>query len=158
MNLASPADFLSVFKPTTRTQWDVLTPIALFLLSAFGIAFIYSADLQSPLHHNDWMKQLVWLGLGVVLYAVVSLVDYRFWLSVSHWVYLACIVPLVLVLVPGIGKEVYGSRRWLFFFQPSETAKVCTRKSARSRSRWARWGNWPLRWARPCCSSSCNPT
>ena len=124
MNLASPADFLSVFKPTTRTQWDVLTPIALFLLSAFGIAFIYSADLQSPLHHNDWMKQLVWLGLGVVLYAVVSLVDYRFWLSVSHWVYLACIVPLVLVLVPGIGKEVYGSRRWLFFFQPSETAKV----------------------------------
>ncbi len=58
----------------------------------------------------------------------VSLVDYRFWLSVAHWFYALCMIPLVLVLLPGVGTTVYGSQRWInlgvFFYQPSETAKV----------------------------------
>ncbi|MDB6128868.1 MAG: cell cycle protein, partial [Verrucomicrobia bacterium] len=62
------------------------------------------------------------------IYGAVSLVDYRFWLSVTHWFYAICLVPLVLVLVPGIGSEVYGSQRWInlgfFSYQPSETAKI----------------------------------
>jgi rod shape determining protein RodA len=128
VNLASPTDYLSVFKPTTRTSWDWITPLAILGLSAFGVAFIYSAQFQ--IHGPDylrqyWFKQLVFLGLGGALYIGVSLIDYRFWLSVVHWFYAACILTLVLVLIPGIGKEVYGSRRWLFgFFQPSETAKI----------------------------------
>ena len=58
----------------------------------------------------------------------VSLIDYQFWLGVAHWIYALCIVPLVLVLVPGIGTEVYGSQRWIrigmFSFQPSDTANM----------------------------------
>ena len=127
MNLASPTDYLSVFKPTTRTQWDWITPLAILGLSAFGVAFIYSAQFQ--IHGPDllkqyWFKQLIFLGLGAALYLGISLIDYRFWLSVVHWIYLASLITLVLVLVPGIGREVYGSRRWLFMFQPSETAKI----------------------------------
>ena len=132
MHLASPANFISVFKPTTRTQWDWLTPLAIVCLFALGIAFIYSADLQSPLHHNDWKKQVVWFGLGTAVYLAVSLVDYRFWLSVAHWFYLACLVPLFVVLVPGIGgatAEKWGASRWIPLgpfgtYQPSETAKI----------------------------------
>ncbi|HVZ64995.1 MAG TPA: rod shape-determining protein RodA [Opitutaceae bacterium] len=128
MNLSSPLDYLTVFKTTTRGRWDLVTPIALLGLSLLGVAFIYSAVLQSPLHHSDWIKQLVFLTVGLGIYLGVSLIDYRFWLSVSHWFYLACMVPLVLVLVPGVGTEVYGSQRWInlwfFSFQPSETAKV----------------------------------
>ena len=132
MNLASPADLLSVFKPTTRTQWDRLTPLALLGLCLFGIAFIYSADLQSPLHRSDWIKQLVFFGLGGVIYVAVSLVDYRFWLSVAHWCYAACLIPLFIVLIPGIGgaaAEKWGASRWIPLgpfgtFQPSETAKI----------------------------------
>ena len=49
-------------------------------------------------------------------------------LGVAHWFYALCLFPLVLVLVPGIGTEVYGSQRWIhlgvFSFQPSETAMV----------------------------------
>ncbi len=132
MNLPSPTDYLAVFKPTTRTSWDFMTPLALLGLSAFGVAFIYSAVLQSPAHHNDWIKQLVFLGLGTVLYITVSLIDYRFWLGVAHWIYLACLIPLFIVLIPGIGgsaAEKWGASRWIPLgpfgtYQPSETAKI----------------------------------
>ena len=130
MNLPSPTDYISVFKITTRGRWDAVTPLAILGLSLVGVAFIYSAQLS--VHGNYWMKQLVLLGVGAVLYAVVSLIDYRFWLSVAHWFYGACLVPLVVVLIPGIGgaaAEKWGASRWiplgpLGTFQPSETAKI----------------------------------
>ena len=130
MNLSAPTEYLSVFKPTTRTQWDLLTPLALVGLGSFGLAFIYSAQFQ--LHGNDWLKQLVFFGLGAGLYVAVSLIDYRFWLSVTHWIYAACMVPLVIVLIPGVGgaaAEKWGASRWiplgpLGTYQPSETAKI----------------------------------
>jgi rod shape determining protein RodA len=95
-------------------------------LGAFGIAFIYSAQL--PVQGRSWMAQILWLLLGAGIYITVSLIDYQFWLGVAHWIYALCIVPLVLVLVHGIGTEVYGSQRWIhigpFGFEPSETAMV----------------------------------
>ncbi|MEO6875265.1 MAG: rod shape-determining protein RodA [Opitutaceae bacterium] len=126
MKLASPTDYISVFKTTTRGRWDLITPFAIIGLSLFGVAFIYSAQLS--VHGSNWRTQLVWLAAGAVIYVTVSLVDYRFWMSVAHWFYGLCLLTLVLVLVPGIGSSVYGSQRWIkiFFFsyQPSETAKI----------------------------------
>ena len=139
MNLASPTEYLNVFKPTTRANWDVITPLALLGLSVFGVAFIYSAQF-SALHgsagasllRQEWFKQIVYLALGIGVYIAVSLIDYRFWLSVSHWIYAACMVPLVIVLIPGVGgtvAEKWGASRWiplgpLGTYQPSETAKI----------------------------------
>ena len=130
MNLPSPTDYISVFKTTTRERWDWLTPLALAGLSLFGVAFIYSA--QYAVHGNNWLTQVVWLVAGAALYGVVSLVDYRFWLSVAHWFYIACLIPLVVVLIPGVGgaaAEKWGASRWiplgpLGTYQPSETAKI----------------------------------
>ena len=73
------------------------TPLALALLGLIGIAFIYSAQLSATSASQDWLKQLIYLGLGAGVYLVVSLIDYRFWLSVSHWIYLACLLPLFIV-------------------------------------------------------------
>jgi len=55
--------------------------------------------------------------------------DYRIWLRYAHWVYVAGIVLLMLVLIPGIGTtHGMGARRWVggagVYFQPSEFAKV----------------------------------
>ncbi len=92
-------------------------------LSTFGVCFIYSAQFSS--HGNAWANQLLWLTLGAAIYLAVSLVDYRFWLSVAHWFYLACLVPLVVVL---FSSKVYGAQRWIdlgiFKLQPSEPAKI----------------------------------
>src|SRR4051812_9009915 len=80
---------------------------------------------------QEWFKQIVYLAMGTVIYIAVSLTDYRFWLSVAHWFYSACMVPLLLVFIPGIGGaavDKWGARRWIdlgfFSFQPSETAKI----------------------------------
>ena len=125
MNLQSPLESLSVFKVTTREHWDWATPLALVGLAAFGVCFIYSAQLS--VHGHNWISQLSFLLMGAGVYVAVSLIDYRFWLSVAHWFYLASLVPLLLVLIPGIGDERFGAQRWLdfgfFSFQPSETAK-----------------------------------
>src|SRR5581483_2137675 len=111
----------SVFKTTTRERWDLVTPLALSGLCLFGVCFIYSAQFSS--HGNAWLMQLLWLAAGAVVYVAVSLVDYRFWLSVAHWFYLACLVPLFLVLIPGIGDTQFGAQRWIdlgvFKLQPS---------------------------------------
>jgi rod shape determining protein RodA len=127
MNLASPLDYLGIFKTTTRGRWDLLTPVALLGLSLFGVAFIYSAQLSA--HGGDWIKQLEFLALGAGIYVGVSLIDYRFWLSIAHWFYAACMIPLFVVLfVSSSSGSAWGAQRWinlgLFHYQPSETAKI----------------------------------
>jgi len=118
--------YLALFKPATRGRWDWLTPLAILGLGGFGMAFIYSAQFST--HGTDWQKQAVFLALGAGVYAAVALVDYRFWLGVAHWCYLAVLVPLVLVLIPVVGTERNGARRWIdfgaFSLQPSELAMV----------------------------------
>ena len=119
-------DLSSLFKLTTRERFDWITPVCLLVLCMFGVFFIYSAQLASG--REQWQQQLVWIGAGTVLYVTVSLLDYRLWLRWSHWVYLASILLLLLVLIPGIGVARMGARRWIDFgpasFQPSESAKL----------------------------------
>ncbi|MFM7752462.1 MAG: rod shape-determining protein RodA [Opitutaceae bacterium] len=139
MKIPKSTDYFSVLKPTTRANWDWSTPVALVLLGAIGVAFIYSAQLSvlqargagTSWLRQDWFKQIVFLGAGGVVYYVVSQIDYRFWLKVAHWFYLLCLVPLLIVLIPGISGEAatrWGAQRWIplgpFSFQPSETAKI----------------------------------
>jgi rod shape determining protein RodA len=98
----------------------------LVALSLIGVAFIYSAQLSQS--ENDWMKQILFLVIGAGVYLAVSLIDYRIWLSTWHWFYLACLLLLVLVLIPGIGDARFGAQRWIdlgvFTLQPSEPAKA----------------------------------
>jgi rod shape determining protein RodA len=134
-------NYLSIFKRNTHGRFDWITPLAVLCLCTIGVAFIYSAQFAGhlPFTTKDgvlrgvinllkafWFKQIIFIGLGIMLYTVVSLVDYRLWLSMAHWFYLACLVPLVLVLF--VGNEVYGASRWIdlgfFAYQPSETAKA----------------------------------
>jgi rod shape determining protein RodA len=119
-------DLASIFKVSTREQFDWITPLCLMLLSTFGVFFIYSAQMASG--RSQWQQQLVWLTAGAVVYTAVALLDYRLWLRWSHWVYLASLILLLVVLIPGIGQARMGARRWLDFgpvsFQPSESAKL----------------------------------
>ena len=126
MKLSSALDIRSLFKVTTRERFDRITPVCLLMLMTFGVFFIYSAQMATG--RGQWQQQLVWIGGGSALYLAVSLLDYRLWLRWSHWVYLASMVLLVLVLIPGLGSSRMGARRWLDFgpvsFQPSESAKL----------------------------------
>jgi rod shape determining protein RodA len=140
--LRSLPDYLRLFRTTARERYDWVSPLAILALATIGVAFIYSAQYATrPVLPKDlgirwlavmlsqnWVKQIVFMVAGAALYVAVSLIHYRFWLTVAHWFYILCIVPLLLVLIPGIGTESYGAQRWLdfgfFSYQPSETSKA----------------------------------
>ena len=137
-------NYLSIFKRNTHGRFDWVTPIAVLCLCSIGVAFVYSAQFSGhvPFTTKDgvlrgivnllkayWFKQIVFITMGAALYICISLIDYRMWLSLAHWFYLGCLVPLVYVLFhASSGNTAWGAQRWIdlgfFSYQPSETAKV----------------------------------
>ncbi|WP_246026400.1 rod shape-determining protein RodA [Oleiharenicola lentus] len=126
MKLLRNLGLASFFKLTTRERFDRITPACILLLGLIGVFFIYSAQMARD--GSQWKSQLVYLGLGSLIYLGTALLDYRIWLRYAHWVYLAGLILLVLVLIPGIGTtHGMGARRWIdvgVAFQPSEFAKI----------------------------------
>lgn len=123
-------------------------------LLAVGLVAISSASVEYAEWHyqNAWYhtrRHLVYVFLAVLSGILVYRVPLNFWYrSAWGWLCLALIL-LVLVLIPGIGREVNGSQRWLplgpLTLQPSEFAKlalvVClagylVRREEEIRTRW----------------------
>lgn len=112
----------------------VILPLVL-LLNLIGLAAIASYDSAKAMyatratHYAD--RQLIWTVVGVVLaLGVLALLrDHRL-LRRYTWVSaLVGAVFLLLPLVPGLGRSVYGARIWIaigsYSFQPAEIAKIC---------------------------------
>lgn len=101
---------------------------------AMGLVMIYSTtsaevldhDLESSSHHG-FVKQILFAGIGVALGASLWKLGYRKFVSISPGLLVLFIFLLVLTLIPGVGRVVNGSRRWIgvggFSFQPSEFVK-----------------------------------
>jgi cell division protein FtsW len=113
-------------------SWPLMT--AVLALVAIGVVMVYSASsVRSYLAGGDpgaqGVQQAVWAVLGVSAMYVASRVDFRLLRYLAIPAYLASMVLLVLVLIPGVGTEAFGSRRWLVIpgvgsFQPAEVAKL----------------------------------
>lgn len=98
---------------------------AMVSLIALGTLAIWSAGnaRTETLFHGAWKSNLMTAVLGMGLYFALAFLDYRRVIRVAApCFYGAVIVLLILVLVAG--STVYGGRRWLWFFQPSEIAKL----------------------------------
>ena len=102
--------------------------LAAFALAGFGIYAIYSATWMRVEDYllNAWRKQTLWLGISVVVFFVVSMVNYRWvkWGAIP--LYLAGLAALI--LTRSYGKAVYGAKSWLEIgtvnFQPSQVAVI----------------------------------
>ncbi|MEI7898907.1 MAG: rod shape-determining protein RodA [bacterium] len=93
-------------------------------LTLIGVAFVYSSCSvrEDPELQKLYMRHAEVGVLGLVVYLVLAGFDYR---QVMRWSWLFYGVCLVLLLLlPLIGEETMGARRWLFGFQPSEPAKL----------------------------------
>lgn len=102
-------------------------------LVAIGLVMIYSASSTSGYaDHRDtayYLKhQLVYLGVGLAAAVLVYHIDYRKLKAFAPYGLLLSILSLAAVLVPHVGVDVNGARRWIgaggFSLQPSEFAKL----------------------------------
>lgn len=115
-------------------NWAVVTVVCLLL--GLGTVMVYSASISladSPKYgttpYHFLVRHLISLFVSVVAAVAVYHVPMRRWRQFAMPLGIAAIVGLVLVLVPGIGLSVNGSRRWiripggLMNLQMSEFAK-----------------------------------
>lgn len=114
-----------------RNPVDGSLVIILILLLSAGLLVLFSATYYSATQNrlSEVFKQLIGVALGTAACMVTSRIPYRFWRQT--WVVATGLavsaVLLILVIIPGIGVYINGSRRWLSLgglsFQPSELAK-----------------------------------
>lgn len=109
----------------------VLIVIVLSLLG-FGIVMLASTSAIKALASYDdphyfVKRQLIWLILALVVGLFAGRIDYHRWRFLALPLLVLTVLLLTMVLIPGIGLKIGGSRRWLHFshfnFQPSELCK-----------------------------------
>ena len=107
--------------------WSTLGLVLLGLLLVASASFVIS-DKQYGYPFHYLLRQAVFLWIGVGAAWMTSRIPMSMWFRASGYILLGCMVLLILVLVPGFGHVVNGSRRWLGFsmlsFQVSEFAKL----------------------------------
>ena len=120
------------------------------LLSLIGVSLIYSTG-HGPLaaaRSHLYLRQLVWLGAGILLLASAAALPLRFYDALAKLLYVAAILLLVAVLA--VGEVRFGARRWFqigsFLLQPSEFTKVAlilllARILSNRRADWTRFGS-----------------
>ena len=103
------------------------------LLLGLGLVMVLSASsvtsyADSGSSFSVFVKQLMWVGLGLPAMYIASRMSTRTMRFLSYPLLLVTIGGLFLVLVPGIGVTVNGATRWIgagsFTLQPSEVGKL----------------------------------
>jgi cell division protein FtsW len=96
------------------------------LFSASGVAAEQNPRFQDSGHFVK--KQATWTLVALLVLIATSRIPFEFWSRTRTILLGATVLLLVLVLVPGIGSQINGARRWLYaggwYFQPSELAKL----------------------------------
>lgn len=100
-------------------------------LTILGILSIYSSGLTAEGVHvsNEYLKQIVWAVSGLIILAIVSLIDCQRMKDYSLFIYLFFLI--VILYVRFFGHEVNGAKSWIGLFgefgiQPSEFMKIAT--------------------------------
>jgi rod shape determining protein RodA len=106
----------------TRPVWsrlDHLQPLLVGMLIVLGLLTIFSA-------RADWLRQVLWVALGIGAYSVAATFDYRRLRRLAPYLYAGMLVLLVAVHLAG--RTALGARRWLsvggFPLEPSELSKL----------------------------------
>jgi cell division protein FtsW len=117
-------------------EYDRSLTWAALLLAATGLVMVYSASIATAESSRYTGNNPAWYlarhgaFLGVALCAAIAvfLVPAKWWQLAAPWLFAGGVGLLVLVLVPAIGREVNGARRWLdvplVSVQPSELMKL----------------------------------
>ena len=120
-------------KPSAELDFSLLW-LALGLL-AVGLVMVYSASIaiaeaaRYTGNNGEYylLRQGIFIVIGVGIGMAAFQVPMRVWQQAAPYLFLAGLLLLIVVLIPGIGHEVKGSRRWIPLgfanLQPSELMK-----------------------------------
>ena len=111
-----------MLKQLLKFNW--LSFLSMVALAAIGVVFIRSAgEARTATALQDaWRMHAATALFGLIIYFTLAFVDYRKILDLCATPYFL-ISLILLVAVLAFGSRVYGGKRWLVFFQPSEVAK-----------------------------------
>ncbi len=125
-------------KAAPRAPIDLLLFWSVVLLLSIGFVMVYSASIAMAEAEKMTgyratyflMRHGIYLVVGVAAAVIVFQIPMTMWQRAAPFLFMAGGLLLVLVLIPGIGREVNGSRRWLplglMTMQPSELMKLLT--------------------------------
>jgi cell division protein FtsW len=117
-------------------EYDELLAWVILTLLSIGLVMVYSASIATAEVSKFTGFQLAYYlyrqGMFIFIGLIVGLVAFQVkvenWQKLSPYLFLLGVALLVLVLIPGIGRSVNGSRRWLSLYvinlQPSELMKL----------------------------------
>ncbi len=113
---------------------DFLILFSIIVLTVLGMIMVFSASMYNAgVDYNDsfyyFTKQVIYGVLGFVLLFVIMNLNYKIIKKFAPIVFFGCLFLLTIVLIPGIGVEVGGARRWIDLgglgtLQPSEFMKI----------------------------------
>ncbi|VEB39574.1 putative lipid II flippase FtsW [Legionella cherrii] len=122
-------------KPVSRPislydKWLISVVIGLLIIGLMMVAsssvMISTKYFHQPFHFL--IRQACYLFAGLMIALIVIRTDSSVWERISMPMLLICLLMLLIVLIPGIGRSVNGSRRWLALgpigIQVSELAKL----------------------------------
>lgn len=109
-------------------KFDFNLSFIILALAVIGLVNLYSATHGQTATglSRMFIAQVMWLGIGALVYAALTFFSFTFVKRLSWLIYLSNLG--FLIAVKFVGKSFYGAQRWLDFgffrFQPSETMKV----------------------------------
>ena len=113
---------------------DVPFLLLVLLLTAIGLVMLFSASFPSAYYETGdaayyFKRQAIFAAMGLAGMVVAAKFNYQRWRGAARMLLIFSLFLLMLVIIPGIGIYINGSRRWLgiervFTFQPSEIAKL----------------------------------
>src|SRR5256885_9960464 len=130
----SPAFVLA--RNARAAEYDRSLAWAALVLAATGLVMVYSASIATAEANRYTGNSATWfllrhasfLGAALIGALTVFLVPVKVWQRLAPLLFISCVALLVAVLIPGIGREVNGARRWLALpvlgVQPSELMKL----------------------------------
>ncbi|MDD3353102.1 putative lipid II flippase FtsW [Zoogloea sp.] len=110
--------------------WSSAALLLLGLVMVFS-ASIATAEGSRMFGHQPayfLIRHAVFLAIGVIAAITAFQISMQNWQQMAPWLFIAGVVLLIVVLIPGIGRDVNGARRWLPLgvvnLQPSELMKL----------------------------------
>lgn len=130
-----PLFYRASVKQQTSSQYDMGLLLSIIFLLSLSFVMVYSASIATAevqigegLQYGAYLlKHGIFIAIGVAAFTITAKIPTRLWQQYAPLLFMFGALLLIIVLIPHVGKEVNGSKRWiplvLFNFQPSELMK-----------------------------------